>query len=317
MPLHVHCPEGCSLRVPEKCAGKIIRCPKCKTSIQLPEITEIENLPQSDGPIHGKRINTDGPSKDNLKTPENDQRRTENTTTKSADHSKIQGQKTTSIRRPLATPAPSGRKNTPEPQTTTHALQPNRLDPNTPEPSKAPPRAEQKLNEVADGHLIIRQYERSTADRFVLARFYSICVALTGIFNLIPAIYYWYFWGHNDIDLSLPRWIYLQIFVAGLHFIYSIYLYQIPDWSTLRTVAVAMLLFAMMYAIISSGLLLGSSTGAIGQFLRIPNSLENQATIWCVAMLCLSTLISYLTGRESALWCRTEKLLNQIITMRN
>jgi hypothetical protein len=34
--------------------------------------------------------------------------------------------------------------------------------------------------------------------------------------------------------------------------------------------------------------------------------------IWCVAMLCLATLTSYLIGREAMNWQRVEQLMRQI-----
>ena len=156
--------------------------------------------------------------------------------------------------------------------------------------------------------------KRANADRVTLTRFFAALLMFVGLVNFAPAVYCWYTWSQNDIDFVLPRWIYLQIFIAILHLIYSLMLLQIPDWTTLRSIAVVMLVFAFVFGVFSMGLLTTGSNGLLAQFLQVPGSLGRQACIWCVAMLCLATLASYLAGRESNAWQRTEKLLAEILT---
>jgi len=105
----------------------------------------------------------------------------------------------------------------------------------------------------------------------------------------------------------------LQIFVAVLHIVYALFLLQVPDWATLRSIAIVMLAFAFVFGVFSMGLLTSGSNGMLAQFLQVPGSLGRQACIWCVTMLVLATLASYLAGRESAAWQRTEKLLAEIL----
>ena len=57
--------------------------------------------------------------------------------------------------------------------------------------------------------------------------------------------------------------------------------------------------------------------GTIAQFLHLPYVLARSATIWCVAMLCLATLMTFLSGRESLNWQRTEQLLREILAKQN
>lgn len=154
---------------------------------------------------------------------------------------------------------------------------------------------------------------RATADRVTLTRFFASFLVFVGLVNFAPAIYCWYTWSLQDVDFLLPRWIYLQIFIAVLHWVYAILLLQVPDWSTLRSIAVVMLAFAFVFGLFSMGLVTSGSNGVLAQFLQVPSSLGRQACIWCVAMLCLATLASYLAGRESNAWQRTEKLLAEIL----
>lgn len=154
---------------------------------------------------------------------------------------------------------------------------------------------------------------RANADRVTLTRFFAAMLVFVGLVNFAPAIYCWYTWSQVDIDFLLPRWIYLQIFIAVLHLVYAVLLIQVPDWSTLRSIAVVMLAFAFVFGLFSMGLLTTGGNGLLAQFLQVPDSLGRQACIWCVAMLCLATLASYLAGRESNNWQRTERLLAEIL----
>ena len=49
MPLRVHCPNGCLIRLPNSRSGKVVRCSECKATLRLPEISESEA--QSGKPI--------------------------------------------------------------------------------------------------------------------------------------------------------------------------------------------------------------------------------------------------------------------------
>ncbi len=49
MPLRVHCPNGCLIRLPNSRSGKVVRCSECKATLRLPPISESEA--QSGKPI--------------------------------------------------------------------------------------------------------------------------------------------------------------------------------------------------------------------------------------------------------------------------
>jgi hypothetical protein len=159
--------------------------------------------------------------------------------------------------------------------------------------------------------------EKANSDRKVLARFFALCLCIVSIVNMVPAIYHWYQWTQMVETMPLPRWIYLLIFVGAIHFVYAIFLAQIPDWSAMRAVSVAMLAIAFVFGFVSTGLLIGGGQGNLIDFLGIPFILNRQACIWCVAMLCLATLMSYWGGRESSNWQRAEHLLREILTTSN
>jgi len=153
---------------------------------------------------------------------------------------------------------------------------------------------------------------KANSDRKILARFFALCLCLVAIVNMVPAIYNWYHWTQLTDSVPLPRWIYILVFVGAIHLMYALFLAQIPDWSAMRAVALAMLFMAFVFGIVSTGLLVGQQ-GSLSGFLGIPYALNRQASIWCVAMLCLATLMAYWGGKESANWQRAEYLLRGIV----
>jgi hypothetical protein len=155
--------------------------------------------------------------------------------------------------------------------------------------------------------------QKSQSDRIVLSRFFALSLCVVAFANLIPTLYFWSAWAQAIDHSPLPRWIYLQFFVAAFHGIYALFLFQVPDWSALRAVSVAMLMVAFAFGAISTSLLVGDGQGTAASFLGLSFDVVRQAAMWCVAMLCLATLMSYWGGREAANWQRAEQLLGEIL----
>ena len=162
--------------------------------------------------------------------------------------------------------------------------------------------------------LLEARFKKSRDDRVVLTRFLAVCLTGIAIVNVIPAVIYWRHASSLDVVEPLPRWVYLQVFAALLHVVYAIFLVQVADWASLRAVAYAMLAIAMTFGLLSTGLVVGDGSGAVPKFLGLSGAMVQRAGLWCVAMLCVATLASYLSGRESARWQRAEKLLFSLST---
>ena len=56
MPLRVHCPNGCLIRLPAHRAGSSTRCGQCKAIIALPTISETELLSGKPIPVHARLV---------------------------------------------------------------------------------------------------------------------------------------------------------------------------------------------------------------------------------------------------------------------
>ena len=405
MPLQVQCPNGCTVRMSVNRAGRVVRCPRCKSAIRIPKFTESqlqtrEPIPcvakiakrkpkakqsteSKDAPVaapiaqqvvepkvkpsplepssakpNSVKAANPTPAPDRAKskpalpnpipptrpnpvkpTVANDQK-TENipVTSESTPHLKVPSPVASEkVKTPLAkaedsqvakkdlpkdlskplvdVPVPSSELTFPPMALKERKLEESFAD--SPNPRSSTPII--NLDDSYQGPAVVEEekdwgarLKEANADRQTLARFFALVLCLVAIVNMVPAIYHWFHWLQLTESLALPRWIYIQIFVGAIHLVYAIFLAQIPDWSAMRAVSVAMLAVAFVFGFVSTGLLIGGGQGNLTGFLGIPYALSRQACIWCVAMLCLATLMSYWGGKESSNWQRAEFLLKDI-----
>lgn len=376
MPLIVSCPEGCWLRMPTSRAGKIVRCPQCKSRIRVATLTNQQQDASELAPLEVSAALVDSPrvepeSKPELKSDSPSTKVESPTDEASVGDPPVAPTPVEVIESQLESPGEPTEpalvnldfapEDSPDAQTPSDALSFQSAIVRDDEealkfdqalyvdgPGETPPQLEASVAaEVDDGVSdddseifslgidlqdgprnvspgkpiqIQQRASRARDDRIVLARFFAICLCGIALINMVPAFNFWQNWREysggfagRSQDAPLPRWIYLQIFIAAIHVMYAVFLVQINDWSSLRAVSIAMLVVAMAFGMVSTGILIGGYDGAVANFLELRGlALVRQASIWCVAMLCLSTLMSYLGGRESARWQRAEILLNEI-----
>lgn len=160
---------------------------------------------------------------------------------------------------------------------------------------------------------ITRRAQTATEEKTLVTRFYAGAMLIAVVIHLIPALLYVYRWSENDLAGELPRWAYLQILLAILYSLYAVFLFQIPDWSALRVGAWVNLVIATIMGGLATGLGIGGSSGVFARWLGLTAGPVRQATLWCVAMLCLAVILSFLMGRESVIWRRTEDLMTQLL----
>ncbi len=363
MPLRVHCPNGCLTRMPSSRAGKIVRCPECKSTIELNPVSESEQKSGKPIPIHARLVDMQANVVESVADPvdadpdevsasidaglETDSRVLEKATEQVADSAKIPEVPSSAVKKPshesakprLNVPmelSPVAIKKTkdqhkaklkqilqePDPIVEFHHLDTARRRKNQIANRKpVPPPVGSELAEPGVSALFDQKaswedrVRKSNSDRVVLARFFAVSLCVVAVVNMFPALYFGYDWYQSLENSTLPRWIYLQIFLAAIHVLYAIFLFQIPDWSSLRAVSVALLVIAFLFGLTSTSLLVGGGAGELAAFLGLTFTMIQRATIWCVAMLCLSTLMSYLGGREAANWQRAEQLLEEILSV--
>jgi hypothetical protein len=105
---------------------------------------------------------------------------------------------------------------------------------------------------------------------------------------------------------GISRWALALLLASGLQAAYAVYLLQLPDWGTAWVMSLVMLVFATAYAALLGALTLANQQSQLVQFLELGDMLPGgQATVWCLVMLGLYSLLAYLSGRISFRWRRT------------
>ena len=102
------------------------------------------------------------------------------------------------------------------------------------------------------------------------------------------------------------------MFIAALCLVYVVFLWQIADWSALKSVSIVMLIVAMGYGLITVSLVLGGVQSPAARWFSLDDQILDRGKIWCATMLCVATLISYLGGRASSKWKRANLLMDKV-----
>lgn len=270
--------------------GSIVRCPKCKSAIRIPNVPESE-LVAGEMTSCTAKIAT---------------RKTDDSLEKKDTECRLPVPKLarSSVRR-WRTDLGSG-----EPSGDPAAL---------PVPSPVVPVTDLQLSDtrapnLSENRSWRERLETANSSRKILAKLFAAVLCFMAIVNMVPALYHWHHWSQVAESMPLSRWIYIQFFVGAVHLICAIFLLRSPTWSAMRAVSIMMLAMAFVFGFVSTGLLTGGGEGNLIGFLEIPDALYRHACIWCVAMLCLTTLMSYWGGKESTRWERVDRLLKDAVT---
>jgi hypothetical protein len=104
---------------------------------------------------------------------------------------------------------------------------------------------------------------------------------------------------------GISRWALALLLASGLQAVYAAYLLQLPDWGTAWVMSIVMLVFATGYAALLGALTLANQQSQLVQFLEVGDLLPGgQATVWCLTMLGIYSLLAYFSGRISFRWQR-------------
>ena len=319
--------------MPRRRAGRIVRCPECKSAIRIPKLTESQLSMGRTIPCRAKiaRRLKGAPAEAAQPEQEHESKPLQQDLEQQREREQVAAENSNAVVDSNAVAEEQSRQVIPPPLPEEYLDLPGPALPEPPKPTRldsvgsgvvasqsaaddlsasfisltAPAETQEEEKDWEERLSVANQ------DRKIFAKFFAICLCLIAVLNVIPASLQWYHWTQLSDSVPLPRWIYIQLFIGSLYLIYAFFLAQIPDWSALRAVSVAMLLMAFIFGIISTGLLVGGH-GDFSGFLGIPFALNRQACIWSVAMLCVATLMSFWGGKESANWRRAEQILENI-----
>lgn len=134
-------------------------------------------------------------------------------------------------------------------------------------------------------------------------------MVVIGIFLLGPVIYTMLQWIGKDYHLPMGRWSYLLIFFSGFQFLYALFLFQLPDWSSTRFVSYLMLLMTVMSSFMLAVAYLSQEANNFFNFLQLSVVNKNLVCSWLTVMAIGFGLMSYLCGRTTQQWIGEEKRL--------
>jgi hypothetical protein len=142
----------------------------------------------------------------------------------------------------------------------------------------------------------------------------AAALGLVALFSVAPAV-----WDVIEYlqaeELDTPfvaRWALVLFFVGVVQLAYAVYLFQLPDWTSVWIVTMWLLALAFGYAGVLGLVLISQADG----FLVGPHGLQladklagGQAALWCLCMVSLATILAFFAGRMSVQWHKAERML--------
>jgi hypothetical protein len=111
--------------------------------------------------------------------------------------------------------------------------------------------------------------------------------------------------------IFVARWALWLLLIGAIQIAYGVYLIPLPDWASIRVVAVMLASMAGLYAMVLALLLTASPTG----WLLGPSGLQlsdhvadGKAALWCLCLVSLTMTIAFFAGRMSSQLQRAERL---------
>jgi hypothetical protein len=107
-----------------------------------------------------------------------------------------------------------------------------------------------------------------------------------------------------DEPESLHHWVYLLLFIGTIQLAYSLFLWQLPDFSSLWAVTLVALAVATMHAFLFAIRVIASENHSIIASLQL--NLETlspgKQAGWCMVILILFGTYCYFAGRTALAW---------------
>ena len=151
-------------------------------------------------------------------------------------------------------------------------------------------------------------------DLIAKSNLFAIGLFILGFWMIVPAIGSFVQYVHTAETSEIPRWSAWLVFAGFVHIIYSFYAAQIPDWTSVRVIAIVMLVVTFVSAILLAGFTLSPPGGAIARSLEVPAELTSKAEIWLLSVLAISATIGFFSGRRLVVGKRLRRNFELTIT---
>lgn len=141
------------------------------------------------------------------------------------------------------------------------------------------------------------------AGRVSVVNYLAAAVIGLALLGVAPAI--WEIVDHlgNEDSPGVAVWALGLLAIAGLQVAYAVFLMQIPDWSSVRVVALVLLAYAAGYALMLGVSAISSTGNGLVGFLQLAEYHDDgRAAGWCFIMLCSTSLLTFFAGRLAVRW---------------
>jgi len=183
------------------------------------------------------------------------------------------------------------------------------------EPENAPPIA---VDPPAPPPFVPRMQDPVTvdlnADAARTLAVYQLAAALVcaALFSVIPAVWDVVEYLRFAESPLVARWALGLFFLGVVQLAYAVYLFQLPDWTTVWVVTLFSLALAAVYAAALGLVLLSPADGFVvgNHGLQLADKLAGgKAALWCLCMVSLSIIVAFFAGRHSTRWYKAEMML--------
>ena len=169
-------------------------------------------------------------------------------------------------------------------------------------PAESPDRNAEEVSGLPSPALRIQGCEPHPRN-VTASQWLAMGIAAVAIIGMIPALFD--IAAHFRVIDSpgVAVWAYLSLWIALIEISYAVYLVQLPDWSSLWVATWVTLVISVVYAMLLGFTYLSRTDGWVARALDLSDHLAGgRAAGWCFIMLCLTSLLSYLSGRLSVRW---------------
>ncbi len=123
------------------------------------------------------------------------------------------------------------------------------------------------------------------------------------ILGVLPAVVDLVEHSRSPQSPGVARWAVLALLLAVIQLSYAVFLFQIPDWSSLWVVAVVMLLVAMIYALTLGVTLLAQPDSPLLQWFELGDAARSGLVrFWSFIMTSGSSLLTLACGVTAVRW---------------
>jgi hypothetical protein len=194
------------------------------------------------------------------------------------------------------------------------ATPPAPIEPALPASEPTPIASEPAPPPLADVQPTVSAALHADASRTLAVYQLAAALAIVALFSVAPAVWDVIEYLQTE-DLDAPfvaRWALVLFFLGVVQLAYAVYLFQLPDWTSVWVVTVWLLVLAFGYAGVLGVVLISQADG----FLVGPHGLQladklagGQAALWCLCMVSVATILAFFAGRMSVQWRRAERML--------